>query len=375
MLEEARRRTLALLEPLDDEDLTRQHSPLMSPLVWDLAHVGHFQELWLLRRAAGEAPFDGGFDDLYDAFRHTRADRVSLPLLSPAQARAYLDAVRERTIAALERLDFDGGDSLLADAYVVGLVLQHELQHQETMLVTLQLREEPYPSPPAPPPRIAREGEIAVDGGRVAIGSDDAWAYDNERRVHEVVAAPFRIDAAPVTNAQFAAFVASGGYDDPAWWTERGWSWRQEGSIEHPQFWRREGDGAWSRLRFGHREELPPDEPVRHVCWYEADAYARWAGKRLPTELEWEAAARAAGGTADTTGGVWEWTASDFRPYPGFVAFPYPEYSEAFFGDEYRVLRGGSFATDPLVARPTFRNWDYPVRRQIFSGFRCASDA
>ena len=375
VLAAARWRTLDLIAPLDDDELVRQHSPLMSPLVWDLAHIGHFEELWLLRRAAAEAPVDGTFDDVYDAFGHTRAERVTLPLLSPAQARAYLDAVRARSLAALERLDIEGDDPLLASGFVVGLVVQHELQHQETMLATLQLRDAPYPSPPRPPAGVRRNDAIAVGGGSVAVGSDDPWAYDNERPAHEVELAPFRIDAAPVTNARFAEFVAAAGYDDPAWWSEPGWIWRHEARLEHPQFWRREGDGAWSRVRFGRREELPPDEPVQHVCWYEADAYARWAGQRLPTELEWEAAARADGGIADTTRAVWEWTSSELQPYPGFVAFPYPEYSEVFFGGEYRVLRGGSFATDPLVARATFRNWDHPVRRQIFAGFRCARDA
>jgi gamma-glutamyl hercynylcysteine S-oxide synthase len=375
VLAAARGRTLDLVALLDDGDLTRQHSPLMSPLVWDLAHIGHFEEQWLLRRAAGEPPLDGTFDDVYDAFRHGRAERVSLPMLSPAQARAYLDGVRRRSLAALDGLDFDGGDPLLASAFVVGLVVQHELQHQETMLTTLQLREAPYPNPPRPPEPARVGGEIVVEEGSVAVGSDDAWAYDNERPAHAVELAPFRIDAAPVTNARYADFVTAGGYDDAASWSERGWMWRREARLEHPQFWRREGDAGWSRLRFGRREELPPDEPVQHVSWYEADAYARWAGKRLPTELEWEAAARAAGGIGHTTGSVWEWTASDFRPYPGFVAFPYAEYSEVFFGREHKVLRGGSFATDPLVARPTFRNWDYPIRRQIFAGFRCARDA
>ncbi|MDQ3898301.1 MAG: SUMF1/EgtB/PvdO family nonheme iron enzyme, partial [Actinomycetota bacterium] len=259
--------------------------------------------------------------------------------------------------------------------------------------------------------------EVAIPGGPFVMGTDDeAWAYDNERPAHVVDLPAFRIDAAPVTNRAYAGFVADGGYDDPRWWTEDGWAWRQKEDLRHPQFWRTEGDGRWSRLRFGWREDLPLDEPVQHVCWYEADAYARWAGKRLPSEAEWEKAAswspdgrkrrfpwgdtepdaaRAnlsqthfrpapvgaypAGATShgchQLVGDVWEWTSSDFEPYPGFATFPYREYSEVFFGSGYKVLRGGSWATSPLAVRTTFRNWDYPIRRQIFAGFRCARDA
>jgi iron(II)-dependent oxidoreductase len=180
------------------------------------------------------------------------------------------------------------------------------------------------------------------------MGADDEpWAYDNERPAHEVEVDGFAIDHFPVTNAQFADFV-------------------EDTDAAPPEYWRR-ADGGWERRRFGRWEPLPPQEPVRHVDWSQADSFARWAGKRLPTEAEWEKAQPA-------PAGVWEWTSSDFLAYPGFEAFPYGEYSEVFFGDEYKVLRGASWCTHALVARPTFRNWDYPIRRQIFSGFRCAVD-
>lgn len=396
-LEEARQRTRALLEPVDDADLVRQHSPLMSPLVWDLAHIGFFEELWLVRRVGGEPPILDR-DEIYDAFQHERSERAELPLLRRDEAHEYLARVRERALAILDRTDLDPDDRLLRDGYVYALVAQHEQQHVETMLATLNLREGveyPFAEPPAEPVPPAG-GEVHVAGGTFVMGTDqDAGVYDNERPAHEVVVPPFFIDAVPVTNRAYLEFVADGG--------------------EHPQFWRREGDGAWSRVRLGRREELPLDEPVQHVSWYEADAFARWAGRRLPTEAEWELAAswEAGGGKRrfpwgeeppddsranlarrfgplpagscpagaspwgclQMIGDVWEWTASDFRGYPGFEAFPYTEYSEVFLGDEYKVLRGGSWATHPIAVRSTFRNWDFPIRRQIFAGFRTARDA
>jgi iron(II)-dependent oxidoreductase len=266
--------------------------------------------------------------------------------------------------------------------------------------------------------------EVLIPAGPFVMGTDaDPWAYDNERPAHAVELPSFFIDATPTTNEQYVAFVEAGGYDDPAHWSDAGWKWRQEAELEHPQYWSARSDG-WHRRRYGRDEPLPGREPVQHVCWYEADAYARWAGKRLPTESEWEKAAswdpapgdgvkrpvpwspetvpadadvhaglwhpgRRFGpdevgahpggaspyGVLDLLGGVWEWTSSSFDGHPGFASFPYREYSEVFFGDEYRVLRGGSWATHPHAVSNTFRNWDYPIRRQIFSGVRCARDA
>ena len=241
---------------------------------------------------------------------------------------------------------------------------------------------------------------MRVAGGAFALGAASApWAYDNELPAHEVELAPFAIDAWPVTNAEFLAFVEAGGYRERRLWSRAGLRWLADEGAEHPLFWSRDADGSWWRRRFGRLEPLPPDEPVVHVSHHEADAYARFAGKRLPTEAEWERAAAAAdvaqanlgrvrlapaaagtfagggaGGVRALLGDVWEWTASEFGGYPGFTAFPYREYSEVFFDDGYRVLRGGSFATHPAIARPSFRNWDHPQRRQIFAGFRCARD-
>ena len=412
-LDHARRRTLGLLDPVPPADQLRQVSELMSPLCWDLAHIGHYEELWLVRTLSGAGPTDPAFDDIYDAFKHPRRDRVSLPILDPAGARAFVADVRDRTLDVLDQSALDGGDSLLAGGFVYGMVVQHEHQHDETLLATLQLMDD-FAHPDADGDmrvvethdRVGLAADVLIPGGAFAIGaSDDPWAYDNERPEHEVTIAPFRIDATPVTNRAYREFLEAGGYDDSRLWDTAGWAWRQEAALEAPQFWHREGDGAWSRRRFGRSEDLPLDEPVQHVCWYEADAYARWAGARLPSETEWEIASAGAAldeanlwragphrfgpsgvaqshpgavskwGVHQMFGDVWEWTASDFRGYPGFASFPYREYSEVFFGPEYKVLRGGSWATHPAAMRPSFRNWDYPIRRQIFSGFRCARDA
>jgi iron(II)-dependent oxidoreductase len=413
-LEESRRRTLGLLALVPDEAQRGQVSELMSPLCWDLAHIGHYEELWLVRELANAAPTDPAYDDVYDAFKHPRRDRPALDILDAPGARAFDAAVRARTLDVLDALDLDDGNPLLAGGFVYGMVVQHEHQHVETLLATLQLMDD-FEHPDAdgdletrlhagtfasrrPPP------DILIPGGAYELGTDThPWAYDNERPAHVVELAPYRIDATAVTNAAYAQFVEAGGYDDAAHWSEAGWAWRKEADLVAPQFWSRTADGGWVRRRFGRTERVPHAEPVQHVCWYEADAYARWSGARLPTEAEWEVAAqgtplagadlwhegrrfaparadrgdgtRSAHAVHEMLGGVWEWTASDFLAYPGFRSFPYREYSEVFFGPDYKVLRGGSWATHPSTVRTTFRNWDFPIRRQIFSGFRCARDA
>jgi iron(II)-dependent oxidoreductase len=409
-LERARTRTLALLDDLDEADQRAQHSPLMSPLVWDLAHIANYEELWLLREIDGRPAIDEQLDWLYNAFEHPRWTRPDLPILSPTEARRYLADVRGEVLDLLGKVDFESGGPLLRDGFVYGMVMQHEHQHCETMLATRQLmgdRAQPVPliGTPAPSTRWHdHPAEVTIDGGPFVLGTSwSAWSYDNEREAHEVDLEPFVIDATPVTVAQHRQFVDDGGYDDERLWDPAGWQHVRDEGLAHPQFWHREGAASWSLSRFGRTTDLSDhdDEPVQHVCWYEADAFARWAGKRLPTEVEWERAARGADATraaatlGQTTdgpgsvhtqpvaptgalgmlGNVWEWTSSEFRAYPDFEAFPYDEYSKVFFGDEYKVLRGGSWAADSLAVRTTFRNWDYPIRRQIFAGFRCAQDA
>ncbi len=419
-LSRARRRTALLTEAVDDDDLIRQHSRLMSPLVWDLAHIGNQEELWLLRDVGGRDPLlPETVDRLYDAFQHPRADRPALPLLDPGQSRRYVAQVRTRVIDLLEATPLTGR-RLTEGGFVFGMIAQHEQQHAETMLATHQLRQGD-PVLDAPPPPAAPAGplpaETFVPAGPFTMGtSAHPWALDNERPAHPVRVDAFWLDTVPVSNADYQDFIADGGYRNRRWWDPAGWDHVQRTGLAAPLFWTREGR-QWLRRRFGHTEPVPADEPVMHVCWYEADAYARWAGKRLPTEAEWEKAARHDPVTGDTRqypwgnddptddranlgqdhlgpapvgaypdgasplgirqliGDVWEWTSSDFTGYPGFTAWPYREYSEVFFGPEYKVLRGGSFAADRVACRGTFRNWDYPIRRQIFAGFRCARDA
>jgi iron(II)-dependent oxidoreductase len=409
-LDESRRRTLGLLAPVPDDEQRVQVSELMSPLCWDLAHIGHYEELWLVRELTGAPPTVPAYDDVYDAFKHPRRERPTLDILDAAGARAFDAAVRERTLDVLDDLELDPVNPLLDDGFVYGMVVQHEHQHDETLLATLQLMDD-FAHPDADGDGAVHvqladvPADVLVPGGAYEIGTDtDPWAYDNERPAHVVELDGFRIDTTAVTNAAYTEFVESGGYDDPSHWSDEGWKWRLQADLQAPQFWRRDEDGAWLRQRFGRVEPVPAAEPVQHVCWYEADAYARWSGARLPTEAEWEVAAQGTpraganlwqkgahrfapapvGTTADVVsafgahgmmGGVWEWTASDFSGYPGFRSFPYREYSEVFFGPDYKVLRGGSWATHPAAMRTTFRNWDFPIRRQIFSGFRCARDA
>jgi iron(II)-dependent oxidoreductase len=421
VLTRARDRSDLLTGAVDDDDLVAQHSPLMSPLVWDLAHVGNQEELWLVRDVGGRPPVRRDIDELYDAFKHGRADRPSLPLLGPAEARHYVREVRDKVLDVLSRSPLEGRP-LLDKAFAFGMVAQHEQQHGETMLATHQLRAGNAVLEASPPPRPPQgtslpAAEVLVPGGPFAMGtSTEPWALDNERPAHLVDVAPFFIDTAAVTNGAYLAFIDAGGYHEPTWWSVQGWAHRQEAGLSAPQFWHREAQ-TWWRRRFGVPELVPPSEPVVHVSFHEAQAYAAWAGRRLPTEREWEKAARwdpttgrsrrypwgddepgpehanlgqrhlrpaEAGayprgasplGVYQLIGDVWEWTSSDFQGYPGFTAFPYPEYSRVFFGSGYKVLRGGSFGTDAVAVRGTFRNWDHPIRRQIFAGFRCARDA
>jgi gamma-glutamyl hercynylcysteine S-oxide synthase len=419
-LEAVRERTLALVAVLDWPTLRRQHVPILSPMVWDLGHIANFEELWLGQRLAGLPPFEEDFGRMFDAVLNPRPTRDKLPLPEGRGLYAYLARVREQSLDALDALEAAAEPELARGGFIFELIAEHEEQHQETLLQAMQLLADPPYSPAQRrrlPPSVGSDAEmVEVAAGPFLMGWDGpGFAYDNERGRHPVELPAFSIDRTPVTDGDFLAFVEAGGYQAPELWSEAGWRWRQETGAETPGNWLW-SDGAWHARFMDRLLPLPQGKPVVHVCFHEAEAYARFVGKRLPTEAEWEKAAlwdpeaerprpypwgsepptperanldqlafepaeagaypdgASAYGVEQAVGDVWEWTASDFTAYPGFAAYPYPEYSQIFFGSDYKVLRGGSWATRPAVARGTFRNWDFPIRRQIFAGFRCAQD-
>ena len=377
---------MLLIEPLDEEQLNRVHSPILSPLIWDLGHIANFEELWLVQTIGGREPLRGDLGRFYDAIENPRRSRGELPILRSGEVQPYMEAVRERTLEVLDEVDIDDpADPLLRDGFVYEMLLAHEHQHNETMLQLLQMvpsyepvEVDPGPAsePPAPGPEMVR-----VEGGSFERGAGPGFSYDNERPRHTVELRPFLIDRAPVSNGRYTNFIAETG-------------------AEPPMYWERDGEGGWVRSAMGRSDPLDPAHPVIHVSYEDAVAFARWDGKRLPSEQEWEAACAGTDperanldqlgfgtapvgaysdgasdcGAVQMLGDVWEWTSSDFTAYPGFEAFPYREYSEVFFGTAHKVLRGGAWATRRDVIRPSFRNWDLPERRQIFAGIRCAKD-
>ncbi|MGI8726923.1 MAG: SUMF1/EgtB/PvdO family nonheme iron enzyme [Solirubrobacterales bacterium] len=392
-LAEARERTLTLVEPLDEAQLNRVYSELLSPLAWDLGHIANFEELWLVQTVGGREPLVGDMGRLYDAIENPRSGRNELPILRDRDLRAYMADVRERTLEVLEAVELDDtADPLLRNALVYEMLIAHEHQHNETMLQLLQMVDG-YERPSlGPDPRsslldreaatLAKPEMVEIPRGSYEIGAAaSGFAYDNERDRHRVELASFAIDRHPVSNHAYCEFIADTG-------------------AEPPMYWRADGAGGWIDTRFGDEQPLGLDEVVVHVSFDDASAFAGWAGKRLPSEFEWEVAAggiddsapanldHLAWGTAPVgslprsgsdfgvvqmLGDVWEWTSSELSAYPGFEPFPYPDYSQVFFDRGYKVLRGGSWATRRGPAlRTSFRNWDLPIRRQIFAGFRCA---
>jgi ergothioneine biosynthesis protein EgtB len=414
---DARRVELALLDGLGDEAMLGARAHFVEPPIWEMGHVGWFQEYWLLRALDGADTLLGGSDSIYDSFNVSYTRRWDHAYPSRNDTHAYITEVLNRSVGRLE-----AREPSAEEAYFYTLAALHEDMHAENLTAILQTQGHARPallwtsdarhvSPPVDP--AYEPHDVALPGGTFMLGAaeDEPFVFDNEKWAHPVEVAPFRISSTPVTNAQFLEFVEAGGYRRREWWGRRGWDWvRREGAAQ-PLFWQRGSDGRWYERQFDALAPLAPWHPVVHVNWYEAEAYCGWAGRRLPTEAEWEMAAtldiasgrkrrfpwgdapataeRAnldfhAGGTIDVRalpagdssagcrqmiGNVWEWVADTFQPYPGFVCDPYKEYSQPYFGTK-RVLRGGCWTTRARLIRPTYRNFFMRQRRNVFAGFR-----
>ncbi len=424
MLAEARAITLALVADLTDAELLGPRLRIVNPPLWEIGHVAWFQEKWTLRHLRGLPPARPDADALYDSAAVAHDTRWDLPLPSRPDTLALMQRILDDV---LRRLEADPCDD--EAVYFHLLALYHEDMHAEALAYTRQTHG--YAPPKLPIPTDSPETgatdlgplppgpDVEVPGGSFLLGAtpDGSFVFDNEKWAHPVDLAPFRIAPMAVTNAEFAAFVDVGGYRQRRWWSEAGWRWREAAGAEQPLYWQRAPGGGWQVRWFDALRPLPPRLPVLHVNWYEAEAYCNWAGRRLPTEAEWEMAAaaepassgawrkrrfpwgdapptperanldwRAMGclpvdalpagdsyfGCRQMIGNVWEWTASDFGPYPGFVVDPYKEYSQPWFGN-HKVLRGGCWTTRSRLIRNTWRNFYTPDRRDVWAGFRsCA---
>ncbi len=399
---------------LDGDRLLGPKLAIVNPPLWELGHVAWFQEYWCLRRTTHNKfadPIIPGADALYDSAKVAHDTRWDLPLPDLKATRSYHAEVLERVMRRLER---EPENSELH--YFVQLAVFHEDMHTEAFHYTRQTLGYGDPlngneTAAVPGARIA--GDVELPGGTFLLGASPGrdFVFDNEKWAHDVQLRPFRISRTPVTNAEYAVFVDAGGYSRREWWSEDGWAWKSRENLGAPKYWVKR-DGAWAQRRFDRVAALRPDEPVVHINWHEAQAYCRYAKRRLPSEAEWEYAASldagahqkrhypwgaqtpsadhanlegagitgvenfpagdAASGCRQMVGNVWEWTASTFNPYPGFVVDPYQEYSEPWFGT-HKVLRGGSFATPRRLIRNTWRNFYTPDRSDVFAGFRtCA---
>jgi gamma-glutamyl hercynylcysteine S-oxide synthase len=432
-MRETRARTLELFDMAREEDLRVSPGFGYRPVVWHLAHIGVFEAYWLLQKLGGRPAPDERYERIFDPIRTPREESKDLP--TRAEMEAYLARVRGGALDALAASDFGSRDPLVRGGYVFDLVLEHERQHQETLAYLLQLLdpskkarpaapEGPHASAHAPddaprPPSAPAQTPpvmVSVPAGSFRMGAAwDSFAYDNEHPARDVFVPAYRIARLPVTNGEYARFVEEGGYGRREFWDEEGWGRREQEGWDCPLYWRRGGEGCWSVRRMFEEGELAADHPVTGVSWYEAEAYARFAGKRLPTEAEWEKAASWDGarkrrfawgdaepsdrlcnfgarrwgttpvghfpggasfyGCLDMNGNVWEWTSSPFDAFPGFEPFPYPEYSREWFDGDHRVLKGGSWATSATVLRTSFRNFFRRPFRIAFAGLRLAEDA
>lgn len=390
VLTAGRRQLLALFEgfeqALGPAGLHIAHDPVLNLPLWELGHIGWFEAFWLARNperlrgaeadpAAPRAPSRRpDADALYDSSKVAHARRWQLALPDADATRAELAMTRRDTLAWLERAQGDD-----APLYFFRLVLFHEDMHREAWHMMAQhLGIDLGPAMTARAPRAsAVDGDWELPRAVLPLGaSGPGFVFDNEAGAHDVAVEAFAIDRAPVCWARYLRFVDDGGYADPRWWSDEGWQWRMRQPAAHPRHLRRDG-AAWAQHRFGRWEPLAPNAPACHLSAHEAQAWCRWAGRRLPTEAEWERAATraAANGDAFDWGEVWEWTASPFAPYPGFVPHPYRDYSQPWF-DGRPVLRGGSFATAAHMKNPRYRNFFPADRTDVFAGFRtCARTA
>ncbi|MFQ5988985.1 MAG: selenoneine synthase SenA [Candidatus Methylomirabilales bacterium] len=419
---DARSRTLELIADLTDEQLIGPRLKIVNPLLWEIGHVAWFQEKWVLRHRGNATPIREDADALYDSIAIPHDTRWALPLPSRNETLDYMQEVLDRILERLNAIPLDD-----EDVYFYRLGLFHEDMHDEAFTYTRQTLGYPRPrfsTVPEETPKSAGHlaGDAEIPGGTFLLGAtpDLPFVFDNEKWAHPVAIRAFCIAHAPVTNGEFVAFVEDKGYVRREFWSEEGWRWREKVGAEHPVYWQRLSDGRWSRRSYDEIVPLEEHHPIIHVNWFEAQAYCRWAGRRLPTEAEWEVAASAepnpdgqgiavckrqfpwgdepifsgranldgrAGGVIDVgalaegdspfccrqmIGNVWEWTSDMFGPYPGFVADSYKEYSEPWFGT-HKVLRGGSWITRSRMIRNTWRTYYTPDRRDVMAGFRtCA---
>ena len=424
ILQDARSRTLELMAGLDEEQLIGPQIATVNPMRWEIGHVAYFYEYFILRQMYGHESLLGSkADKLYDSIKITHDTRWDLPLLSTNNTLHYMRDVLDKLC---EHLIINDEDSFAnkQDSFMFQFGVFHEDMHTEAFTWARQTLA--YPTPEF---AIANDmtnersagplpGYVDIPGGIFRLGGNPeaAFMFDNEKQAHEVIIKPFSIAKAPVTNKEFSIFVDDGGYKNKAFWDEDVWAVLQKNNQEQPGYWIKHTNRNWAMRRFDQLIPLPLDEPVSHLSWNEANAYCKWAGVRLPTEIEWEVAAlgectnngtlantkrkypwgdnppdaslanldgRALGcidvaalpkgdsafGCRQMLGNIWEWTADIFNPYPGFSPDVYKEYSQMMFG-KARVLRGGAWITRSRMMHGTYRNYFEPQRWNIFSGFR-----